>query len=301
MKKRFLPVILVLLFALCAFLGACGNGEHNGDDEGEGQTIPEMEGFTLEEAYERGLLTVADLETLSQFPSNDTLDEKVELAIRTSYAKFYDKRNWYTPYPADQIVLFRYLGEYHGLYAVMLVPYGFKPEDLEVEIERDIGGISFIYGQAPPITVWRVIPDGENGEDKIDGEVMGELFELEEAYEKGYLTVAALEQIAHYNNTVTVDPRSVNSKVEAAIKETAAEQIRTQDERPIPDFKTEDVTVYAYYGRYSNCYVVSYHCNIEDYVDNAWGFGFFSYWEEIGGVPFYLSSNYSIKVFVVQE
>ena len=142
MKKFSILFSMLMAFMLPFLFAACTSAP-----------IATMESFTLHEAYEAGLLTVEDLETLSHFPTA-TIDETIETAIKASYAAEHNQQ-WDTTYTASDIRLLGYFGEYHGLYAARLLPY--DVDVAAVEIEEDIGGVHFIYGQAPKITVWCAI------------------------------------------------------------------------------------------------------------------------------------------------
>lgn len=95
-------------------------------------------------------------------------------------------------------------------------------------------------------------------------EPFGKIFSLEEAYEKGFLSVNDLKSIAYYQNggrkgnedVLDVDyvpnlKDTLNAKTAKLIKETVAFDYRNLDKMPILEAKAEDITIVNYYGTYS--------------------------------------------------
>lgn len=133
-------------------------------------------------------------------------------------------------------------------------------------------------------------------EPEFEGEIVGEIFELEEAYEKGYVTVETLEQIANYVNADAEYPQPLSKNIDSAIREAAAERMRTRERDPLPWAEAKGFTVVCFYGFYSNCYAVCLGDIFELRPTDVPHFD-----REIGGVQFHYFGYNSFEIFVVQS
>ncbi len=118
-------------------------------------------------------------------------------------------------------------------------------------------------------------------EKELAANSMGTLFTLQEAYDNGYLTKADLESIAHDLNEDIDFHETLDCKIESTIKETAAYHIRNRDTEPFPEATAEGFLIIAFYGVYSNNYIIKLR---NDYDINPTDVP--NYWEEIDGIQF---------------
>lgn len=100
-------------------------------------------------------------------------------------------------------------------------------------------------------------------------EIYGELYDLKEAYEAGWLTKEDLMSIAYYHNGgregnedlmaedfEPIPKTPLSEETESAIKETAANDLRNDKKSPIPDADASKFVILEYCGTYGNCYAV---------------------------------------------
>lgn len=110
-------------------------------------------------------------------------------------------------------------------------------------------------------------------------------YTLQEAYDKGYLNKANLEDIATYINSENVYSELKDDAVVSLIKECATKRIREREIEPVLEAKAEGFTIIGYYGKYADWHVARvrniYDLHPEDIPD---------YWREIGGVNFHITS-----------
>lgn len=125
--------------------------------------------YTLEEAYDQGLLTQDDLKSIAYYQNGESededfepmpknpeeLSEKTEKAIKETRA--YDLRNR-NPKPIEEakakdITILKYYGTYNDCVAVLLDDMfgGYFP----IEREVIIAGVSFYYIGSDNIMIWK--------------------------------------------------------------------------------------------------------------------------------------------------
>ncbi len=88
-----------------------------------------------------------------------------------------------------------------------------------------------------------------------EGEMNGQFYTLQEAYNENLLTVEDLQSIANHLNNGTLPADTLGSAIETGIKETAAENMRNDELSPIPEAKADGFTV-QYYGTYNGSIAV---------------------------------------------
>ena len=124
------------------------------------------------------------------------------------------------------------------------------------------------------------------------GEIGGEVYTLQEAFDFGYLSTENLEQIAYYVNNGLACPQTLESRIEDAIKEAMAYRIRNRELAPCLDATAEGITIVKYYGKYSDSFVVRLRNDYDDHPADIP-----NYWIEIGGVQFHIRSYDDIMLW----
>lgn len=154
LKKIF--CFLVILIMLIAMLAACA---------------PKQRGtfYTLQEAYDQGLLTQDDLKSIAYYQNEGSDDEsftpipknpevlsaKTEKAIRETKAYYFRNQS---PYPIKEakskdIRILKYYGTYNNLVAVMFDDaYG---GHFDAEVKITIAGVLFHYLNSITIIIWK--------------------------------------------------------------------------------------------------------------------------------------------------
>lgn len=84
---------------------------------------------------------------------------------------------------------------------------------------------------------------------------MGQFYTLREAYDNGLLTVENLQSIADFSNNGTMPADKLSSKIEKAIKQTAAENMCNDKLNPISEAKADGFEM-RYYGIYNGSVAV---------------------------------------------
>lgn len=120
----------------------------------------------------------------------------------------------------------------------------------------------------------------------------GEFYTLEEAYNNGLLTKENLEEIAYYVNDQLKYPEELDSKVEKKIKNDMAYDFRHRTDHAVKEAKAEGFMIFAFYGEYSGSYIV----RIRDIYIMTTAYIPHNY-EEVGGVDFYYTGHYRIKIW----
>ena len=92
------------------------------------------------------------------------------------------------------------------------------------------------------------------------GAEMGVFYTLQEAYDKGWLMQADLENIAFYyrgsdDKSFVPSPKVPETLSEATISKIKQTQLRNLAKR-VPEATLEDIWIAEYYGTYSDCVVV---------------------------------------------
>lgn len=160
MRRSILSVIClsaVVFACICSFC-ACNESKE-----------PEKRGefYTLQEAYDNGILTREDLQTLAtaylcedrsgvQTTESLTLDKETENAIKET--KAYDLRHSEDPIKnanTDGINVSAYYGEYSGAYVVIVTCKYYCYVQAWHTIEID--GISLFVPASDALTVWKAI------------------------------------------------------------------------------------------------------------------------------------------------
>ena len=121
-----------------------------------------MECYGLEEAFESGLITHDDLESIAYYLNEfvdypEPLDKGIATAIKRAYAKELRKegKDFASATAKDVMFLARgYFGEYNGCYAVRLTPIDVAYRVVEKGITVD--GVTFRF-TGPEVTIWKAV------------------------------------------------------------------------------------------------------------------------------------------------
>jgi hypothetical protein len=164
-KLLTLGIALVMLFSI-AGLTACTDEE----DETMGAF------YSLQEAYDNGLLTQDDLRSIAYYQNGGSDDEsfvpkpkspvtlsaETESAIKESAAASYRAQkndNGESMYPnvvASDFTIIKYCGTYNGNVAIMLSEI-FSGSDPAVIEEVVVAGVTFVYSSGNRIVIWKQV------------------------------------------------------------------------------------------------------------------------------------------------
>lgn len=150
MKKFKLIAMLPLVVIISVVMVGCKN-----NDEIVNGTF-----YSLQEAYEAGLLTEQDLQCIANHQNNgtnpsDTLSEKNKKSIKETEADNLRNRN---PNPiseatAEDITIDKYYGTYNGCVAVMISDaFSGVPGALW---DDEVAGVIFNYFNGNSIVIWK--------------------------------------------------------------------------------------------------------------------------------------------------
>lgn len=115
--------------------------------------------YALQEAYDEGLLTMQDLQTIADFLNGGTASaielsgEIVELIKETAAIDMRNKEPDLETKAEDFIIL-KYYGTYNGSVAVILNDPHHEYPAVEIDIWVEVAGVSFHYVGHGTITVW---------------------------------------------------------------------------------------------------------------------------------------------------
>ena len=135
----------------------------------------------------------------------------------------------------------------------------------------------------------------------------GTFYTLEEAYEAGFLARDDLMSIAYYHNggreynesimneeyaPIEKVPEVLDAKISREIKETAAQESRTQEQSSSVEVKAEDFELLGYYGKYNDCFAITIR-NIHEETTAE----IVNYVTEIDGVKIHYTWHYTIVIY----
>ena len=189
-----------------------------GDGSLRGELLAWKEGqfYALSNAYNQGLLTNEDLREIAYYLYGDHAEEMnleyhaglrmtVRSAIRDSY--FYEYLEPYFPQAhLSDVIIEKYYGSYEYVYddfgdtyndCVAVMINSDYNEYYDDAWEETVAGTVFRYGNGNRILLWK-------SEDYIewqDSKYKGHFYELQEAYDLGFLTEDDIKSIAYYHET----------------------------------------------------------------------------------------------------
>lgn len=142
MKKVFMfGVVFMTIFSV--FSGCSQNNN-------TGKIIEEDPFYSLQAAYNQGLLEKKDLKSIAKLKINgnsEKLDESIESTIKQAY------KNRYPQEGDNEVIISKYLGTYNGNVAIM-IDYK-NSESIDVCWEEKIAGVTFTYSNAQRIYIWK--------------------------------------------------------------------------------------------------------------------------------------------------
>ena len=157
--KKLICLLLTLLMSV-GCLCACR------DDKNE----PPGEFYSLEKAYEKGLITKNDLMNIAYYqngnklfeevenftpsPKNpETLSEETENAIKETLVYITNQNNSNTKATKNDFKIFKYYGTYNDIVVIMIS--SIYANYMTVVSYENIDGITLYYGDSNGITIWK--------------------------------------------------------------------------------------------------------------------------------------------------
>ncbi|MDE6850183.1 MAG: hypothetical protein K2J54_02530, partial [Clostridia bacterium] len=275
-----------------AFAGCNKSGSEGSGNQNEGVTSGTF--YTLQQAYDNGYLTQADLESIAYYhngekPYPENISEDTAKSIKRDWAKNLtdDETNPTEDVTEDEVTIRKYYGTYNGCVAVTVERTGAMHPAVYNPVVVEIGTVVFNYGYySPRITVWKM-----NGDSNQSGDVkIGTFYTLQQAYDNGYLTHEDLMTIANrHNNNIAV---SLQEDISLLIRETAAYISRNDKNNPIYEAKAGDYAIIKYYGVYNGCYAVVLNSPYAEYPSVE-----IDKWETIDDVQIHYYNFYTIKIW----
>lgn len=153
-KMSVIAVIAIMLFGIFGIAG-CTLEEDN--------IVAKGTFYSLQEAYDEGLLTFENLQCIADYHNNgisypEELDDCVSESVKRTWAESL-RTDVINPRPevnAEEIVITKYYGTYNNCFVVIL-DYG-THADVSIPVTDTVGGVSFIYGHPRySIVCWKSI------------------------------------------------------------------------------------------------------------------------------------------------
>lgn len=140
--KKIITLGVMLIMVLALFTSCSQNNN--------GKVIVEGPFYSLQSAYNQGLLTKKDLKEITKLKNNgniEKIDEQIENRIKQSYSNYYSQEK------VEEVIIDRYLGTYNGSVAIMI---GYKNNEYtSVCWEEKIAGVTFKYSDSQRIYIWK--------------------------------------------------------------------------------------------------------------------------------------------------
>lgn len=154
MLKKMICLCVVCFLSLCT-LGGCRKYP-----QGE---LLQGRFYTLQEAYDYGGLTQADLQTIAYYHNNgipypDNLSEDITKSIKKAWAQKLrdDNADSTEEITEELVVISKYYGTYNNCAIIILERWGAMYPAIYAPYSIDIGDVSFNYNYArPQIVVWK--------------------------------------------------------------------------------------------------------------------------------------------------
>ena len=152
MAKKGRGIILLSLIIIMCLLTFGGCDNHDETKLGNF--------YTLQEAYDGGMLTVEDLQVIAEYHEkgvsvSEPLDPNIENAIKEVAARNLREKepDRFPDATADGFWIYRYYGTYNGCVAFMIIGYILYPAVVLDENEI-VAGVRFHYTDPNRIMVW---------------------------------------------------------------------------------------------------------------------------------------------------
>lgn len=152
-----LVLSILLLFGICVMVVGCSYDEQETEDEKEGTF------YSLQEAYDRGLLSQENLLSIAYYHNNwipytDRLSENIAKSIKRDLTKILEEKD-NKPIQAvdcETAIIEKYYGTYNNCVAVIVDRAGVNSGAVYIPISVEIGSVTFIYDlYRPQIVVWK--------------------------------------------------------------------------------------------------------------------------------------------------
>ena len=145
-KMKAIAIVALILFGVVA-LTACTPEED--------EIVAKGTFYSLQEAYDKELLTIEDLQSIASFPNSDPeqLNTEVAINIKEAWAKTIRTRdiNPILEATVDDIMIIGYFGTYNECVAVRLNDSFTDYPDVVREVI--VAGVTFVYSGAS-IIIW---------------------------------------------------------------------------------------------------------------------------------------------------
>lgn len=129
-----------------------------------------------------------------------------------------------------------------------------------------------------------------------ENEGYGQFYNLQNAYDNGLLSKDDLIHIAAIYNGEVQCTETLDGETELLIKNCKVERLRNDSNHPIAEATTDDVKIVKFYGKYSDCYVVSL-----DDIYTAYPANVLNEWFYIDGIGFHRTGHFGITVWVNEK
>lgn len=140
--KKIITLGVMLMMVLALFTSCSQNNN--------GKVIVDGSFYSLQSAYNHGLLTKKDLKEITKLKNNgniEKIDEQIGNRIKQSYS------NCYSQEKVEEVIIDRYLGTYNGSVAIMI---GYKNNEYtSVCWEEKIADVTFKYSDGQRIYIWK--------------------------------------------------------------------------------------------------------------------------------------------------
>lgn len=140
--KKIITLGVMLMMVLALFTSCSQNNN--------GKVIVDGSFYSLQSAYNHGLLTKKDLKEITKLKNNgniEKIDEQIGNRIKQSYSNYYSQEK------VEEVIIDRYLGTYNGSVAIMI---GYKNNEYtSVCWEETIAGVTFKYSDGQRIYIWK--------------------------------------------------------------------------------------------------------------------------------------------------
>ena len=143
MAKKIFIIGVVLIMGLGLFSGCGGNN---------GKVVVNEPFYSLQAAYNDGLLTKKDLKSIADFHKNGNTNVLADETANEIKAAYFDK-NPQGGMTADDVIISKYYGTYDNCVAMMI---GYRNSTYADVIQTEtIGGTKFEYSSSQTITIWK--------------------------------------------------------------------------------------------------------------------------------------------------
>lgn len=121
-------------------------------------------------------------------------------------------------------------------------------------------------------------------------EDIGKFYTLQEAHDKGLLTIQDLQTIADFLNGGTASPTELSGEIIELIKEAAA--IEMSNKETALETKAEDFNILKYYGSYNDSVAIILNDPYHEYPADI-----VNIWVEVAGVSFHYVGHGTITIW----